>query len=626
MAAAARAAPGMPAALARASVASRVLLDETTGESTGGRTILAAPVSSPLRLQGATLQKLLEFRCPGFLPAHHIPEHHIPEQHRPAGAESVGEYFQEEVTGSTLEERLREEDAHLDASWRRAFPDGITGLVRNFAALARVAAELRARDIDARLHHPRRIWVGVDGRLYARASDFLSAPDPAPDEAVFPYLPPEALLARAPWEGADAFSSSPAARTEAAAIYSLAALLHHALTGTPPFPGRDPTEVVHRILAGDSLTDRRWPEGAPDGLRRYLEDALSLDANCRPASLSAFASGLEAAAAGDFPRAAPQHLLHDESSQWPKRILLAAALLCAAALFIAMAVGARGQRRADVLGRLASALEARPFALHGEELSLGSETRPPIGDALDPEWKRDASVQLYLGWTQLRNREIEAALDGFRRVLEHRRDSIGGWISAGIARIELGDAGGVGEIERGLGLDPEESDDWLFRGAGLLYLHRFAEAAAAFEEAVRLAPDRFLGWFQLALAHHHRGARAEMRAAIDRCNALHPEHLWVNWLEAELLVATGDAPRARALLERRKARLVGAPGILYRSGSLLARAGWPEEGAQWMARAEQLFGATGAPPLEARAGGRVVQCGRDLLFYGPARLPDEGAE
>ncbi len=89
-------------------------------------------------------------------------------------------------------------------------------------------------------------------------------------------------------------------------VFSLAAVLHEALTGRPAFPGATAAERIAAILSADPA--RPDADGVPPEIAAALSRALAKDAARRPASAAAFLADLRAAASGEFVAALPDTL------------------------------------------------------------------------------------------------------------------------------------------------------------------------------------------------------------------------------------------------------------------------------------------------------------------------------
>jgi tetratricopeptide (TPR) repeat protein len=75
------------------------------------------------------------------------------------------------------------------------------------------------------------------------------------------------------------------------------------------------------------------------------------------------------------------------------------------------------------------------------------------------------------------------------------------------------------------------------------------EAGSAWRRCVELGPEFWLGWVEFALHHAAHGRFADTRECAERASAYSPDSPWVVGPLAGALVRTGEADRARALLD-----------------------------------------------------------------------------
>jgi serine/threonine protein kinase len=127
---------------------------------------------------------------------------------------------------------------------------------------------------------PQYILLSVDGR--AVLGGFAEIPHPA---RCAPESIPD-LLHTAP-EVLDGDPPRPATD-----IYSLAATLHHILTGHPPFPLRAQDSFASWFIRIITQPAPALPEHIPPGLRRLIGEALAKDRADRPASAAEFSARL----------------------------------------------------------------------------------------------------------------------------------------------------------------------------------------------------------------------------------------------------------------------------------------------------------------------------------------------
>ncbi|HTS82435.1 MAG TPA: tetratricopeptide repeat protein, partial [Myxococcaceae bacterium] len=158
------------------------------------------------------------------------------------------------------------------------------------------------------------------------------------------YMPPE----QARGEPADRRSD----------VWSLGAMLHHVVSGAPPYPGTSAGEILAQVRTGPPPPLRTTTPGTPPELGSIVERALAWEPRDRYADASALADELRAYLAGRRVRAhayTPRELV----SHWMRRHR-ALVRVGAAALAVLLAGGAfsfwrivQEKRRAEVLRHVA---------------------------------------------------------------------------------------------------------------------------------------------------------------------------------------------------------------------------------------------------------------------------------
>lgn len=105
-----------------------------------------------------------------------------------------------------------------------------------------------------------------------------------------PYMAPEQLTAAAKVD-------------RRADVYSLGAVLYHALAGRPPFESQHRSELSRMILAGESPRLRRLVRGMPRGLDMVVHKAIDVEPGQRYATAAEFAADLRRCREGGTPLA-----------------------------------------------------------------------------------------------------------------------------------------------------------------------------------------------------------------------------------------------------------------------------------------------------------------------------------
>ena len=481
-----------------------------------------------------------------------------------------------EDEGVPLDRLLRQWGGAPIPSWRRRCPGGIPMVLDSFLQIARLLGELKGAGWTVHRLHPSWFRLGVDGRVRLRAEDLLADGADLGRDDWAPYLAPELLLAM----------GETVPLGEEAGVYSLAAILHHCLAGAPPWSGRSETEVADRLLAEAPPTPIPTEKDLPRGVAPLLRDALALDPRQRPARFRGFAAALESAARGERPRSTPAR-----SRAVPARSrIVGRVLLLMILVFFGVRTfrgGAFERERLDLLTRLESVLDVRPFPLHGEDSPAHPVAAQILRDAGEEaeRWARDPEVLVALGWVELRSGKSRSAARSFLEARAWDTASAAPPISLGIARLEAGDRAGILDLEQGLSRSPRTARERLLHGIGLLYLHRFEPATAAFQTCLDEDGPSYSVWFHLALAAHYAGNPERAEVALARAVELKPHDVWGEWLAVERLALAGESEEALARIEARKSAWVESEPLLLRGAILHKRLGFDERALEWWERA-----------------------------------------
>jgi serine/threonine protein kinase/WD40 repeat protein len=159
----------------------------------------------------------------------------------------------------------------------------------------------------------------------------------------------------------------------AADIYSLGAILYHALTGQPPFAGATLLETLEQVRSREPVSPSRWRPGLPRDLVTICLKALAKEPSGRYASAAALADDLRRFQAGLPVRARPV-MPWERAWRWCRRNPVVAGLsaglcLLAVILLAAWSLNAliRAQRDEALANlRRAQLAEAEARRLHQE--------------------------------------------------------------------------------------------------------------------------------------------------------------------------------------------------------------------------------------------------------------------
>ena len=179
-----------------------------------------------------------------------------------------------------------------------------------------------------------------------------------------------------------------------------------------------------------------------------------------------------------------------------------------------------------------------------------------------------------LGLFYMRHARYEEAAAMFSQVVSLAPDSFTGYYNLGGVRTLQGKYNeAVPLLQRSLEIR-KTANATSNLGTAYFQLHRYADSAAAFEQATRLDPPNYVFWGNLGDAYYWApGKHAEAAAAYGKAIVLGEEKLRVNPRDAEVL---GSLAMYHAMREERKAALDNLEAALHlspKSPDLLFNAG-----------------------------------------------------
>ena len=179
--------------------------------------------------------------------------------------------------------------------------DVVVRFVRDIAAGLHVAHDLKIVHRDLK---PENVMISRDAEGVERAvvMDFGLAKERRAGAELQKLTATGVVLGTPEFMSPEQLRGKPLdARTD---VYSLSLMAFEMLTGTLPFPGRTPQEMMVGRLRNDPIPLRRAaPElGLPEGVELVLLKAMSRDPDSRHSSAPELAEELAAAAAGTHPK------------------------------------------------------------------------------------------------------------------------------------------------------------------------------------------------------------------------------------------------------------------------------------------------------------------------------------
>jgi eukaryotic-like serine/threonine-protein kinase len=187
----------------------------------------------------------------------------------------------------------------------------------------------------------------------------------------------------------------------------------------------------------------------------------------------------------------------------------------------------------------------------------------------------------WLGLFYMRHARYEEAAAMYSQVVSLAPDSFTGYYNLGGVRILQGKyTEAIPLLQRSLGIR-KTADGLSNLGTAYFQLHRYADSAAAFEQATQLDPPNYVFWGNLGDAYYWApGRRGEAAAAYGRGITLGEEQLHVNPRDAEILssVAMYHAMRGerKAALDNVDAALrikPKSPDLLFNAGIAYVQVG-----------------------------------------------------
>jgi serine/threonine protein kinase/tetratricopeptide (TPR) repeat protein len=248
---------------------------------------------------------------------------------------------------------------------------------------------------------------------------------------------------------------------------------------------------------------------------------------------------------------------------------------------------------------LQQAIAERPNDDESHRLLARALARQGNPDGAVREYQRAITIRpdYFLNHSALGNfyfragRYAEAAM-AYQRVTEVQPDSALGYLNLGAAYAAAGDkARALQNFQHALAIQPDEMAQSNV-GAILYSERRYAEAAAAFEQAVRLGPRSPVAHRNLGDASAKLGNRAQARAEYRKALELSRELLKVNPRDiqelsrcAVYLAKLGESAEALKLASEAVAAGGSSVEVIYKRAVVHALLGQQDEAVRWLERA-----------------------------------------
>jgi serine/threonine-protein kinase len=210
----------------------------------------------------------------------------------------------------------------------------------------------------------------------------------------------------------------------------------------------------------------------------------------------------------------------------------------------------------------------------------------------------------WLGIFYFRYGRYDEAAQMFRQVVALAPDSFQGYYDLGGVYAQMGDfSKAVPILERSLAIRPTDSG-YTNLGTAQFFLHRYREATANFERAVRMLPASYIGWRNLGDGYYWTpGMRAKASAAYRKAIELAQASLKVNPRDAyayEIVAIaqamTGHEQSASRAIQQALALAPADPDVSYAAAIVYTQAGDRDQGMKLLKKAL----AEGQSPAMAR--------------------------
>src|SRR5271167_625143 len=199
-----------------------------------------------------------------------------------------------------------------------------------------------------------------------------------------------------------------------------------------------------------------------------------------------------------------------------------------------------------------------------------------------------------LGTFYLRREEYDKAVQMFQKVIAMAPEGYGAYVNLGATYNGMGQYDkSVESLRKSISLRPSYAG---YVNLGVAYggLNRFADEAAAYAEAIKLDPQEFVTWGNLAEARYYAGAKNEAVAAYRKAVELAREELRVNPHDPDVLSNLANyysvlGERDHALLYLQQALQYGHNNkeILVDAASIYNHLGETGVAVEWLGKAIQ---------------------------------------
>ena len=197
-----------------------------------------------------------------------------------------------------------------------------------------------------------------------------------------------------------------------------------------------------------------------------------------------------------------------------------------------------------------------------------------------------------IGGFYFRRGDYDKAIQSFRKVTELAPEGFAGYVNLGATLNNTGRySESIEPLNKSIALRPTYAAQSNL-GTAFFGLHRFTDAAAAYEQATRLSPEQYVTWGNLGDARYYAGKPGPAAQAFHKAVELASKELTVNPRDADVSgdLATyyamlGDRPHALAALEKSLQGQRNNKDLIFNAADVYNQLGDTGLALEWLAKA-----------------------------------------
>jgi tetratricopeptide (TPR) repeat protein len=188
------------------------------------------------------------------------------------------------------------------------------------------------------------------------------------------------------------------------------------------------------------------------------------------------------------------------------------------------------------LGRYVEAVKAnQKFSALTRALKRSDKKSKKLKPSQSVKTSKNSDVALEWfeqGTQELRSGNFEGALTNYDKGLEIQPENSEGWYARGIVLHYLNDYGeAIASFDQARAINPNDHNVWNMRGVSLSHFNRCEEAISSFDQALKITPDDYQSWFNRGITLCDYLARYEEAiTSFDEALKIKPDYCeaWYN--------------------------------------------------------------------------------------------------